>query len=289
LAAVAGTSTCHIIQSPQDIFIDGVWGPYKDPIISGWWMNEGGQSSTGQLIDFIITTHPAYQELVKLGQEQKKNIYTVLEERLEKIRLENGVESLTELIKDLHVYPDFHGNRSPIADPRMRGSIIGLTLDSSLTSLALSYTSTLHAIALQTRHIIDTMNSKGHHITSIYMSGGQTKNGALIQLMADVCGMGIVVPKDGKQGRGTGGVVDPVVLGAAILGRCADEARNRRGREGQAERLWGIMVEMTPVGTFIPPKASSKEQKLLEAKYKIFLETIDIQKKWRKEMEDAAK
>jgi hypothetical protein len=90
-----------------------------------------------QLIDFIITTHPSYQELVKLGQEQKKNIHTgiyypclkllhssktiqlfsafflflslVLEERLEKLRVENGVESLTELIKDLHVYPDFHG------------------------------------------------------------------------------------------------------------------------------------------------------------------------------------
>jgi hypothetical protein len=54
-------------------------------------MNEAGQSSTGQvrldflfvfltyhsqLIDFIITTHPAYQELVKLGQEQKMNIHT---------------------------------------------------------------------------------------------------------------------------------------------------------------------------------------------------------------------
>ena len=31
-----------------------------------------------QLIDFIITTHPAYQELVELGQEQKKNIHTGL-------------------------------------------------------------------------------------------------------------------------------------------------------------------------------------------------------------------
>ncbi len=29
LAAVAGTSTCHIVQSPQDVFVDGVWGPYK--------------------------------------------------------------------------------------------------------------------------------------------------------------------------------------------------------------------------------------------------------------------
>jgi ribulose kinase len=30
LAAVAGTSTCHIVQSPEGVFVDGVWGPYKN-------------------------------------------------------------------------------------------------------------------------------------------------------------------------------------------------------------------------------------------------------------------
>lgn len=75
------------------------------------------------------------------------------------------------------------------------------------------------------------------------MSGGQAKNGALMQLMADVCGMGIVLPKNGKEGK-KGGVIDPVVLGSAMLGRYADEARKAGagGREGQAERLWDIMV-----------------------------------------------
>lgn len=29
LAAVAGTSTCHIVQSPKGVFVNGVWGPYK--------------------------------------------------------------------------------------------------------------------------------------------------------------------------------------------------------------------------------------------------------------------
>lgn len=79
------------------------------------------------------------------------------------------------------------------------------------------------------------------------MSGGQAKNRALMQLMADVCGMGVVVPK-GQQGKvggeEGGGVVDRVVLGAAMLGRYADET-SKGGRDSQAERLWGIMVRFS--------------------------------------------
>jgi ribulose kinase len=32
LAAIAGTSTCHIVQSPEAVFVPGVWGPYKNAI-----------------------------------------------------------------------------------------------------------------------------------------------------------------------------------------------------------------------------------------------------------------
>ena len=37
------------MQSPEGVFVNGVWGPYKDVVFPGWWMNEGGQSSTGQV------------------------------------------------------------------------------------------------------------------------------------------------------------------------------------------------------------------------------------------------
>ena len=37
------------------------------------------------------------------------------------------------------------------------------------------------------------------------------------------------------------------------------------------------------------PKASPKEKKMLELKYKIFRESIDIQTRWRKEMDEASK
>lgn len=49
-----------------------------------------------------------------------------------------------------------------------------------------------------------------------------------------------------------------------------------------------IQVEMTRPGRTVAPSADAADQKLLEAKYRIFLESIDIQKKWRKQMEDAS-
>ena len=129
----------------------------------------------------------------------------------------------------------------------MRGSIVGLTLDSSLHALALLYSLTLESIALQTRHIIDSMNTAGHDITSIYLSGGQAKNRRLMQLFADVCGMPVVLPgrKDIKGGGGLGDGGDAVGRGAAMLGRFADEIANGTGEkseEEQGEGLWKIMV-----------------------------------------------
>jgi hypothetical protein len=44
---------------------------------------------------------------------------------------------------------------------------------------------------------------------------------------------------------------------------------------------------MTPLGTVIKPAASLREKKLLEAKYRIFLESITIQRRWREEMDKA--
>jgi len=137
----------------------------------------------------------------------------------------------------------------------------------------------LESIALQTRHIIAVLNSRGHSISSIYMSGGQSKNLILMQLFADVCDMPVVLPQDHAAA---------VVRGAAILGRFAAEGGGKGDQVDQAKALWNVMVEMTPPGTLIVPSASVKDRKLLNAKFKIFMETIDIQRRWRVEMEEAA-
>jgi len=168
----------------------------------------------------------------------------------------------------------------------MRGSITGLSLDRSLSDLARKFHLALEAIALQTRHIVSSMNARGHEIRTIFLSGGQARNAALVQLLADVCSIPVVLPAS---------VPDAVTRGAAMLGRFAAEATalgEGRGRDDPAylgEALWDVMVEMTPAGSLVTPAASPKEHKLLEAKYSIFLESIEIQNRWRAQMDAASR
>jgi ribulose kinase len=84
----------------------------------------------------------------------------------------------------MQVYPDFAGNRSPLADANLRGSIHGLTLDVDLDTLAFQYYAAVEAIGLQTKHIIVSLNEAGHSIKSIFMSGGQCKNKLLTKTIA---------------------------------------------------------------------------------------------------------
>jgi len=120
-----------------------------------------------------------------------------------------------------------------------------------------------------------------------------------MRLFADVCEMPVVLPASHE---------GAVVLGAAMLGRFAAEIAARSDRtemtpKARGETLWKIMVcdfilvraficmyeqvEMTPLGTAINPAASLREKRLLEAKYRIFLESITIQRRWREEMDQA--
>lgn len=321
LAAIAGTSTCYCVQSPNGILVDGVWGPYKHAVFPGLWMNEGGQSSTGQLIDFVIDTHPAASRLREVVAESNRNTFLVLHDRLDQLTAEKRLSHTSHLTKDLFIYPDFHGNRSPLADSSMRGMITGLKLDRSLTDLCLRYYATLEAIALQTRHILEEMNGKGHKIDSIYMSGGHVKNPVFMQLIADVCGVPVQLPFSSSAS---------VVAGSAILGRFAAEVKDpiAAGAHGQhapkhataitnqtiaetasfahSSHLWDLMVRMTKPGTLVFPSQDKGLKALLNVKYKvryrrsypvrlpvtytngfgvsalqIFRESITVQRKWQ--------
>ncbi|KAI9695253.1 MAG: hypothetical protein M1820_008772 [Bogoriella megaspora] len=274
LAAVAGTSTCHIAMSPKPVFVNGVWGPYRDPLLPDYWLAEGGQSATGELLKHVLETHPAFQEAMSVAETFNTNIYDYLNEHLREMTEKANAPSVSWLGRHFFFYGDLFGNRSPIADPAMTGSVVGLSSDRTVDGLALYYYATMEFIALQTHQIIETMNKSGHVISSIFMSGSQCQNDILMELVATACGMPVLIPKY---------VHAAVVHGAAMLGAKAASA----DKNGKTEDLWSIMDRLSKPGRTVWPKKDEGLKKLLKVKYDIFLEQCEGQQRFRKEVDDA--
>jgi FGGY-family pentulose kinase len=183
LALIAGTSSCVMAFSEEPRPFAGGWGPYFGAALPDCWLIEGGQSATGALLDHIILWHGA-------GGEPDAAMHRRIAERVMALRAEEGLD----LAGRLHVLPDFHGNRSPLADPHALGVISGLTLDASFDSLCRLYWRTAVAIALGVRHILETLNANGYVIDTLHVTGGHTKNPLLMELYADATGCTVVEP-----------------------------------------------------------------------------------------------
>jgi FGGY-family pentulose kinase len=239
IAMIAGTSTCHMAVSPEPRYIPGVWGPYYGAMLPGLWLTEGGQSATGSLLEHVLDWHA---EGRTLGAQRHANVIARVQELL---RSEDP-----EMARGLQVLPDFHGNRSPLADPHARGAIFGLTLDSSFESLVRLYYATAVAIALGTRHILDALNAQGYAIRSLHLTGGHVANPLLVKLYADATDCTVVLPEES----------DSVLLGTAI---CAAAAAGLHGSLGEAARA------MVRPATEIAPAPATRAH--FAAQYRRFL------------------
>jgi len=82
LALVAGTSTCHLALSHDELFVPGVWGPYRDVLFPGAYIAEGGQSATGELIRHIVESHPAYPSANIAAETAGVHIYDFINDYL---------------------------------------------------------------------------------------------------------------------------------------------------------------------------------------------------------------
>ena len=268
LASVAGTSTCHLAMRPDPVFVPGVWGPYRDTVLPGFWMAEGGQSATGELLKHVIETHPAYNQALSLATSYNKNIYSYLNDHLHEMARTQHAPSISYLAGNLFFYGDLWGNRSPLADTSMKGSIVGVSSERTVDSLCIYYYATLEFIALQTKQIIDVMNEAGHEITSMFMSGSQCQNDVLVGLIATASEIPVLTPQY---------VHAAVCHGAAMLGAKAASA----DAQGKTVGLWDIMDRMSKPGQKVSPSDDFHEKALLKAKYQVFLDQCSKQQEYR--------
>ncbi|KAH7859633.1 hypothetical protein Vadar_003509 [Vaccinium darrowii] len=268
MVLVCGTSTCHMAISRSKLFIPGVWGPFWSAMVPEYWLTEGGQSATGALLDHIIENHVASPHLANRAASQGISLFQLLNKILESMMHDKGSPFLAALTDDIHVLPDFHGNRSPIADPKAKGIVCGLTLDTSEKQLALLYLATVQGIAYGTRHIVEHCNAHEHKIDTLLACGGLAKNPIFIQEHADIIGYPIILPRESES----------VLLGAAILGAVAAK---------KYSSLNEAMKALNAAGQVVHPSKDPKVKKYHDAKYRIFRELYEQQLSQRSIMAQA--
>lgn len=161
------------------------------------------------MIDHIVFTHAAAAEAQEKARQEGVTIYEFLNRYLADLSASSPGFGAS-LTRELHVEPDFHGNRSPRADPTLCGMVSALRLSAGLADLARLYL----AIAYGTRHIVESLNAKGYRISKLFACGGGTKNPVFLREHADATGCVIFLPQE----------PEAVLLGAAILGAVAAKA-----------------------------------------------------------------
>ncbi|KAI8995895.1 FGGY carbohydrate kinase domain-containing protein [Gaertneriomyces semiglobifer] len=270
LAVIAGTSTCHIALSRQINFVPGVWGPYTDVILSGFHCAEGGQSATGQLLDHLIKSHPAANDVVREAAATGSNVHIYLNDAIKRMTPERQLPFAALLTETIHVTPDFHGNRSPFADPNMRGTVTGLDLGANVQSLAKLYYAGVLALCYGTKQIIQTMNQNGYEIDSVFLGGGLSKNDLFVESLADVLGMPVVL----------GGEEEVVLLGSAILAATAYRMASMPSKDA-GDALWQSMCEMSAAGRVAQPNQNPQLESFHNRKYAVFLRMYEQQRELR--------
>ena len=234
LAYIMGTSACIMATTKDPCFVPGVWGPYYSGMVPGFWLNEGGQSAVGAAIDHLLKSHPAHAEASAAARKDGLDLIDFLERRI--IARAGNVSAAALLARDIHVLPEFIGNRSPYADPDTRAVIAGLDLDTDITAMERLFVAGLCGLAYGLAEVMDTFAAQGVRASIMIMGGGASRSPLVRQIMADTTGLTVALPQ----------TREPVLLGAAMLGAVAGGAYASIGE---------TMAKMSALGRLSEPTA----------------------------------
>lgn len=201
--AMMGTSTCWGVVhqgeglSPYLVSMPHVINPGKE--IYTW----GGAATSGALVRWLRDNFG--QTEAEAAQKVGLEAYQLLDLKAE--RIPPGSEGLL-------VLPYFMGERAPLWDPAARGTVVGLTLYHTKAHL---YRALMEAAAYSLRHSIEVGLQCGLQIKpETRVVGGVSKSRLWLQILADVTGRPILVPKGNVEAP----LADALVagLGVGLLG-----------------------------------------------------------------------
>lgn len=183
LALITGSS--HLlfgVLADAGTALPGLWGAYPDVLYPGRALIEGGQTSTGSIVNWLRRLGGG-ADLAGLNGEAAA--------------IPPGSDGLL-------VLDHFQGNRTPYTDPLSRGAFVGLTLAHGMPHL---FRAAIEGICFGTRAILDRMAEAGFEAREIVIGGGAARSELWMQLHADTAGLPVRAPD----------TADAALLGSAIL------------------------------------------------------------------------
>jgi D-ribulokinase len=248
IAYVFGTSACIMATTREATFVPGIWGPYFSAMVPGLWLNEAGQSAAGAALDQLLTLHPAASQAAEQARQSGRALLAFLEDMA--IEDSDSLSTVAKLARDIHVMPEFLGNRSPHADPDARAMVAGLGLERDIASLVKLYVAGLCGLAYGARQVLEALRARELRLNTLIISGGAAQSRLVRQILADVTRLDVAVAV----------TPEPVLLGAAMLGAVA-AARFR-----SLEDAMRSMSQLGPLCTSV----MGNMRAFHEAKYKIY-------------------
>ena len=186
LCLITGSSHLQFGVTERPFHAAGMWGAYADIVYPDRYIIEGGQTSTGSIINWLRRFLGGHLDFDAMNARAAA--------------LPPGSDGV--IVQD-----HFQGNRTPYTDPLSRGAITGLTLAHEPHHV---YRAVMEGIAMGTRAILDAFNRGGYAAKEMVAGGGATNSELFMQIHADTAGIPVRIPAS----------TDGPSLGSGILAAC---------------------------------------------------------------------
>jgi L-ribulokinase len=205
---IIGTSCCDIAVSPKEDMggrlVAGICGQVDGSVIPGMIGLEAGQSAYGDVYAWFrdLLSWPLKEVLP--DSVNKKDINKAISLILPEITKE--ASKINPGDNTLIAIDWLNGRRTPYADQKLKGAVLGLNLVTSAPKL---YRALVEATAFGAKAIIERFHQENIEINQVVATGGIPKKSSLVmQILSDVLNMPIKVTKTELS----------AALGAAIFG-----------------------------------------------------------------------
>lgn len=221
---ILGTSCCMLLCSEKLSYIKGISGCVRNAVLPGLYAYEAGQSAVGDLFEwFVQNCVPGSYE--KEASDLGISVHMLLSEKAAALKPgESGLIALDW----------WNGNRSCLADAKLSGMLLGLTLRTKPEEI---YRALLEAAAFGMRAIFEEFEKGGVIARELYACGGIVgKNPFMMQIYADVLGQTIYTAST-DQGSAFGASVYAAVAAGIQTGGYGSikEAARAMGKKGETK------------------------------------------------------